>query len=140
MAKAKEVMNPSVITVSKDEDIHEAIRMMVLNNITGLPATNEDGTIAGVITEKDVLALLYNVEDKPGAVKDFMTAEVVCVDQEDDLDKVVETLQANYFRRVPVLDKGRLVGIISRRDIIKHIRELRHDDQALKDSILELVF
>lgn len=140
MAKAKEVMNPSVITVSKDEDIHEAIRMMILNNITGLPATNEDGTIAGVITEKDVLALLYNVEDKPGAVKDFMTTEVVCVDQEDDLDKVVETLQANYFRRVPVLDKGRLVGIISRRDIIKHIRELRHDDRALKDSILELVF
>jgi CBS domain-containing protein len=140
MAKAKEVMNTRVIVVSKDEDIYEAIHMMALNDITGLPVINEDGTLAGVITEKDVLSLLYNNNDRPGAVKDFMTTDVVCFDQEDDLDKVVESLRVNHFRRVPILDKGRLVGILSRGDIIRYIRELRHDDQALKDSILELVF
>ena len=140
MTKARELMNTNVISVCEDDDIYEAIRTMVLNNITGLPVTSEDGTLVGVITEKDVLTLLYNMQDRPGTVKDFMTKSVVCFDQEDDLDHVVETLRTNPFRRVPILDNGRLVGIISRRDIIKYMRDLRHEDKALKDSILELVF
>ncbi len=140
MTKAKEVMNTNVIGVRKNEDIYEAIRTLVLNNITGLPVTDENGMLAGVITEKDVLSLLYNMEDRPGTVEDFMTRSVVCFDQEDDLTHVAETLRTNNFRRVPILDNGRLVGIISRRDIIKHMRDLQCDDQALKDSLLELVF
>jgi len=140
MTKAKAVMNTRVISVNKDEDIYEAIRMMALNNITGLPVVDENEKLVGVITEKDVLALLYNLEDRPGTVKDFMTPDVVCFDQEDDLNSIVETLRTKHFRRVPILDKGRLIGIISRRDIIGYIRDLKHEDQALKDSLLELVF
>jgi CBS domain-containing protein len=140
MTKAKEVMNTSVISIRRDEDICEAIRLMALNHITGLPVVNADGTLAGVITEKDVLVLLYTMQDRPGTVQDFMTADVVCFDQEDDLNDVAETLRTSPFRRVPILANGRLVGIISRRDIIKHIRELKREDRALRDSILELVF
>ncbi len=140
MTKAKAVMNTRVLSVGRHEDIYEAIRIMALNNITGLPVVDENETLVGIITEKDVLTLLYNIEDKPGEVQDFMTPNVVCFDQEDDLNKVVEALQTNHFRRVPILDKGRLVGIISRRDIIRYIRNLKHEDQALKDSLLELVF
>ena len=140
MTKAKAVMNIHVISVDQDEDIYEAIRTMALNNITGLPVTGENGALVGVITEKDVLSLLYNIKDRPGTVKEFMTSHVVCFDQEDDLNDVVATLQTNHFRRVPILDKGRLVGIISRKDIINHIRNLKREDQALKDSLLELVF
>jgi CBS domain-containing protein len=140
MTKARAVMNTCVISVNQDEDIYEAIRMLVLNNITGLPVVDENEKLVGVITEKDVLTLLYNLQDKPGTVKEFMTPNVVCFDQEDDLNDVVESLRTNHFRRVPILDKGRLVGIISRRDIITYIRDLKHEDQALKDSLLELVF
>jgi CBS domain-containing protein len=140
MAKAKTVMNTHVISIRQDEDIYEAIRMMALNNITGLPVVDANEALVGIITEKDVLSLLYNLQDRPGAVKDFMTPHVVCFDQEDELDSVVESLRTNHFRRVPILDKGRLVGIISRRDIIGYIRNLKHEDQALKDSLLELVF
>jgi CBS domain-containing protein len=140
MTKAKAVMNTRVISVNQDEDIYEAIRMLALNNITGLPVTDENETLVGVITEKDVLTLLYNLEDRPGTVKDFMTADVVCFDQDDDLDNIVEALRTNHFRRVPILEKGRLVGIISRKDIIGYIRNLKHEDQALKDNLRELVF
>ncbi len=140
MTKAKAVMNTQVISVGLHEDIYEAIRMMALNNITGLPVVDETETLVGIITEKDVLSLLYNNEDRPGEVKDFMTSNVVSFDQEDDLHSVVESLRTNHFRRVPILDKGRLVGIISRRDIITYIRNLQREDQVLKDSLLELVF
>jgi CBS domain-containing protein len=140
MTKAKEVMNRCVISVHRDEDVYEAIRIMALHEVTGLPVVNEDGSLAGIITEKDVLALLYQMKDRPGAVQDFMTTEVTCFDQEDDLLEVAEALRTNHFRRVPILDNGRLVGIISRKDIIRHIRALKQEDRILRDSLLELVF
>ena len=141
MIKVDEIMNRNVVSVRENEDIHEAIRILILNNITGLPVVNEDGAPVGVITEKDVLSLLYDMKDKPGTVRDFMTAPVVCFHQDDDLTKVADSLRENHFRRVPILDEsGRLVGIVSRSDIIRHIRNLKHEDQALKDSTLELVF
>jgi len=140
MTQAKAIMNTRVLSISQNEDLYEAINMMALNNITGLPVVDENENLVGIITEKDVLTLLYNLDDKPGLVRDFMTSEVVCFDQEDDLNDVIDALGTNPFRRVPILNDGRLVGIISRKDIIAYIRGLRHEDQALKDSLLELVF
>jgi len=140
MAKAKEVMTTNIISVRDDEDIYAAIRVMDVNEITGLPVVNEKGKLVGVITEKDVLALLYNMRDKPGVVREFMTAEVVSFDIETDLAEIAEALRTQNFRRVPILDNDRLVGIVSRRDVIRHMQELRHEDRLLRDSILELVF
>jgi len=140
MTQAKTIMNTRLLSNSRNEEIYEAIRMMALNNITGLPVVDENENLVGIITEKDVLTLLYNLDDKPGLVRDFMTSEVVCFDQEDDLNDVIDALGTNPFRRVPILNDGRLVGIISRKDIIAYIRGLRHEDQMLKDSLLELVF
>jgi CBS domain-containing protein len=139
-------MNTSVITIGRDEDIYEAMRMMALNNITGLPVVEDDGTLLGIITEKDVLVLLCNrleeasMDREIGRVGDFMTRNVVCFDPEDRLSDIAECLSTNDFRRVPILDNGKLVGIISRRDVLRHLRELRQQDEVLKDSILELLY
>ncbi|MCP4454028.1 MAG: CBS domain-containing protein, partial [Planctomycetes bacterium] len=75
-------MKTDVISITKDTEIYEAIRMLVEKNITGLPVVNEDETLAGVITEKDMLRLLYDSEDLPGTVEEFMTTDVTCFDQE----------------------------------------------------------
>ena len=96
------------------------------SNITGLPVVNEDHTLVGIITEKDVLKLLYDFEDVPDTVGGFMTEQVTCFDQEDNLIDIADSFTRNHFRRVPILDKGRLVGIISRKDIIGYILKLRH--------------
>jgi len=126
MFKAKTIMKTDVISVDKDTEIYEATRIMVENNITGLPVVNEDQTLAGIITEKDVLKLIYDFEDIPDTVEGFMTIQVTCFDQEDNLIDIADSLIKHHFRRVPILDKGRLVGIISRRDIISFILKLRH--------------
>lgn len=130
MFKAKDVMKTNLITVDRRTGIHEAIRILVKNNITGLPVVNDDMSLAGIISEKDVLGLLYNIEDKPGNVEDFMTEEVVCFDQEDSLIDITESLLGSNFRRVPILKDGKLVGIISRKDIVAYILKLRHRDKA----------
>lgn len=125
MFNARAIMKTNVISVDKDTEIYEAIRIMLENNITGLPVANDDQTLAGVITEKDVLRLLYDSGDLPGTVKDFMTTDVTCFDQEDSLIDIVDSFITNHFRRVPILDEDKLVGIISRKDIIAYILQLR---------------
>ncbi len=71
------------------------------------------------------MTLLYNIEDRPGQVADFMTSAVVAFEQDTDLVAIAESLCKNHFRRVPILDQGKLVGIVSRKDIIRHIKEAR---------------
>jgi CBS domain-containing protein len=130
MFQAKDIMTTELVTIKRSTNIHEAIRILVENNITGLPVVNDDMTVAGIISEKDMLGLLYNIEDKPGNVEQFMTEEVVCFDKEDSLIDIAESFMKSSFRRVPILDEGRLVGIISRKDIIGYILKLRHKDKV----------
>ncbi len=131
MFKAKEIMNKEVITVKRKTEIYETIRILVENNITGLPVVNDDMTLAGIISEKDVLRLLYDMEDKPGNVEDYMTKEVASFDKEDSLIDITECLIKNDFRRIPILEDGKLVGILSRKDIIACILKLRHKNKAV---------
>ena len=130
MFKAKDVMKTELITIDRYTPIHDAIRILIENNITGLPVVDDDMSLAGIISEKDMLGLLYNIEDKPGNVEDFMTEEVVCFDQEDSLIDITESFMASNFRRVPIVTGGKLVGIISRKDVIAYILKLRHKDKA----------
>lgn len=129
MFKAKDIMTTDVITVTRETDIHQAIRTMVRNNVTGLPVVNDDMSLAGIISEKDVLSLLYNIEDKPGKVEDFMTKGIFSFNQNDSLIDIAECLIKNHFRRVPIVGDGKIIGIISRKDIIAFILKLRHKDK-----------
>ena len=127
-------MTTGVVGVKKQTGIYEAIEILVEKNITGLPVLNEDGTLAGVISEKDVLSLLYNMEDKPGSVGDFMTKDPICFDVDESLVDIADCFIKNNFRRVPILEKGKLVGIISRKDIIKYILKLRRKKESPASS------
>ena len=125
MFKAKDIMTTDVISVKRKTPIHAAIRTMVSNGITGLPVVNDDMTLAGIISEKDVLQLLYSCEDlkSEGTVENFMTSDVISFDQDENLIAICNCLMKNHFRRVPVVVNGKLAGIITRTDIIKYILE-----------------
>lgn len=121
MFEISTVMTAEVISVKRNTPINEALEMMVDNDITGLPVVNDDMTLTGVISEKDILVLLHDVGENPLAVKDFMTTHVYSFDQDDNLIDVCDFLIKNHFRRVPITSNGKLVGIITRKDIVKYI-------------------
>jgi CBS domain-containing protein len=129
MFTAKDLMTTDVISVKKHTPIYDAIRIMVENNITGVPVVNDDMTLAGIISEKDVLQLLYDCRDLEkrdngtGKVEDFMSRDVVTFDKDENLLSVCNCLMKRHFRRVPVLSDGKLAGIITRKDLIKYILE-----------------
>ncbi len=139
MFEAKTVMKTDVFTVKRQTPIYEAIKLLVENHITGLPVVNDDMTLAGIVTEKDVLGLLSNLDalmvvpDLKGsvaAVEDFMTKDVVSFDQNDDLLDICECLIDNSFRKVPITSGGRVVGIISRRDVVGFVLKMRDKDKS----------
>ena len=123
MFETKTIMTTDVIVVKRHTPLSRVIEILVDNNITGLPVVNDDGTLAGIISEKDVLSLVYDSEDDLANVEDFMTIDVVSFEQDEDLIAICECLVKNDFRRVPIVADGKLVGVISRKDIIKYILE-----------------
>jgi len=127
MLKVKDIMTKEVISVKKDTPIYEAMGLLRKNDITGMPVIDDDMTLVGVITEKDVLRLFYADEDERNeTVGFFMTQPAVSYKENENLQSVCDFMMINYFRRVPVVSKqGKLVGIISRPDIIDYILEQR---------------
>jgi len=129
MLKAKDIMTENVVSVKKDTPIYKALELLVKYNITGIPVVREDMILVGVLSEKDVLRLFYAHEDEEeGTVNDFMTQPAVHFDEKESLLDICDCLTNNYFRRVPVTSEGKLVGIISRTDIINYILQLRRKD------------
>ncbi len=125
MFKIEDIMTKDVITVNKETTIQEAIRIIVKNNITGLPVVNNKMQLVGIISEKDVLTLLYNACDRTGKVEEFMTRKIVSFDIEDSVVDVCDCLVKHHFRRVPIVTgpKKKLVGIITRKNIVRSILE-----------------
>ncbi len=128
MLRARDVMSANVISVKKDAPIFEAVELLVNNNISGLPVVEDDMTLAGILSEKDVVELFYDSEQAGNkTVNDYMTYPAVHFEENNALSNVCDFLGKNIFRRVPVTSDGKLVGIISIRDILNTVLQLRQE-------------
>lgn len=116
--KARHIAKCGVLTIRKDRSVYEAVAMMVRENVSGLPVVDNTGLV-GIVSEKDLLGLLYGTEYLQGTIENHMTRDVVTFDEDDELTNICNCLASNNFRRVPILHEGDLAGIISRADIIK---------------------
>ncbi len=143
--KAKDIMTSKVITVKKDDSVENAIKLLLESNITGLPVVDENNHVIGIITEGDVigrggeikppryLAIFdsYIFLDSPSKfekqlqkltgmfVKDVMTTPVFIIESNQTIEEVAKLMTKHKVNRLPVVEDGILVGIISRRDIIR---------------------
>ena len=131
MVGIAQVMKTDVVTAEKGTPVIEAIRKLVKHSFSGLPVVDSDNRVVGILTEKDVLSLAIRVDGDPDGsdatglrVEDLMTKEVVTVEAGESVTDLCNCLIKNQFRRVPIVANGKLVGIVSRRDIIAHILEL----------------
>jgi CBS domain-containing protein len=119
MLKAKEIMSKTLSTVQPDQDLLEAMEILVCKEVSGLPVVDEDGALIGIITEKDILNFVFSGNLKSTKVKEVMTREVVSFSPEDDVDTIALAIGQQRFRRVPIVEGEKVVGIVSRRDILR---------------------
>ena len=121
----RDYMDKVVPTLLPETGILEAVDFLLSHHVTGAPVLDAGGNVIGILTEKDCLRLLSTGmdSDKPrGTVRDFMTTEVASVPSHMNVYFLAGMfLQANY-RRLPVIDNGKLVGAITRFDILRVIQ------------------
>jgi CBS domain-containing protein len=124
MLTAKDVMTGEVLSVPKDTPVREAIELMLIHQVAGLPVVTDEMKLLGIITEKDVLKLYRTpAEGVEKTVEDFMTTPAVYFEEDESFEGICECLIRNDFRRVPVTSNGKVVGLVSRPDVAEHILE-----------------
>jgi CBS domain-containing protein len=118
---ARDCMNRKVVSVRADDDVLTAVRVLVDNRLSGVPVIDNIGNLLGIITEKDCMAIALSAGyhgELGGKVSDYMSHEVVTVDTGTPVVEIAEHFAKRNFRRLPVLESGRVVGVVSRRDVL----------------------
>lgn len=130
--RARNVMNTDVITIPESATVGQAIERLVDRGISGLPVVDDDNLMVGVITEYELLGMIYRPEIKETPIRELMTTDVLTVGEDALLSQVVHLMQERRIRRIPVVRDGRIVGVISRRDLLRYMTE---HEEALTEFI-----
>lgn len=121
-AQVHEVMARDLVTVSPQDEITRVVNLLIEHDISGVPVVDADGMLVGILTERDCIEIALDAgyfDDRGGNVSEYMSAPVETVEADMGLVEVAKRLCRSSYRRFPVLDEGRLVGLISRRDVLK---------------------
>ncbi len=138
-----------VLTIEPAATLAEAVELLARRRIGALVVTGADRRIVGIISERDIVRVLdekgrdiVRVLDEKGPevlgapVAETMTRKVVTCTQTESIAEIMERMTGGKFRHVPVVEQGRLVGIISIGDVVKaRLSELEHEHDALRDYI-----
>ena len=117
----RDFMVTRVVTLAPETDIFQAMKTLVQNRFSGAPVVDAQNNLVGMLSEKDCLRVFASgayYYDAGGRVADFMTRAVATVAPDDELFKVADMFMSQSFRRLPVVVDGKLVGQISRRDVL----------------------
>jgi CBS domain-containing protein len=155
--QVRDVMTANVITVPAQVTILEAARTMLRNRVSGLPVVDAEGKLVGMVTEGDFLRRSEIGTERrrprwlefvlgPGRmaeeyvraagrkVEDVMTRDPVTVREDDDLETVVELMERRRVKRFPVLRDGKIVGIVSRANLMRALVSLARTEEAPADG------
>ncbi|UXX78898.1 CBS domain-containing protein [Reichenbachiella carrageenanivorans] len=123
-------MATDLITFTPDQEIAQAIDIMLTKRISGGPVLNEKRELVGMLSEKDCLKVLvqssyHNMPSGKGLVKDYMSENVKTLEMDTDVVACANEFLNTYFRRFPVTQNGILKGQISRRDIMRAAQKIK---------------
>lgn len=137
----KELLNAKgkdIITIEGESSVEDAIRSMHARKISALLVI-ENGRPTGIFTERDVVRCYISKEGKPFRevdIKDAMTKDPIVAEPDDELSNIMSVMIQKNIRHLPVVDKGRIVGMLSIRDVIQtQIGRLQSEIHHLKDYI-----
>jgi CBS domain-containing protein len=123
----KDYMTRSIITFRPDTDVLDAVHELVTNRIAGAPVVDEEGNLVGMLSELDCMKVALQAGYHGhwgGPVSEFMTTDTQTVDAEMSIVDLAQHFVDTRFRRFPVVVGNRLVGQISRRDVLRALEYL----------------
>ena len=132
------VSGAEVATARPDATIADAAKLLKERNIGALVITTEDGQLAGILSERDLVRGLpdHGADLLALKVKDRMTADVTTCSPDDRVDGIMKLMTDGRFRHLPVVENGKLVGIVSIGDVVKsRLEELESETTTLREYI-----
>ncbi len=149
MLQAKDIMTRDVISVDMKTTVKELARLLVNNNISGVPVIDADGTLRGIVTEKDLIsrdkklhlptvvtlfdAVIYLESEKhfkedlkklaASTVEDIMTSKVVTISEETSIREIATLMADEGKDLLPVVQEGKVVGIVGKADVVRSMIE-----------------
>ena len=153
MLRAKDVMSTNIVVVSPDTSVQKAAELMLQRHSSGLPVVDSAGALLGVVTEGDLLtraeigterrrprwiefltgprrSVAEFVHSHGRSVSHVMTHLVETASERDPIDKLVETMVRRRIKRLPIVRDGRLVGLVSRADVLRALASAMPKDAA----------
>ncbi len=133
--KVKEIMTSNVITVAPEESVEVAARTLTQYNIGVLPVCNAGGKICGVVTDRDLVTRCVASNRHPGktTVRDVMTGQVVSAQPDMDVGVAAHLMGRQQVRRLPVVENGKLCGMVSLGDMACREGSVMDAADALSD-------
>jgi CBS domain-containing protein len=122
--KAADIMTSPVITVSPDTLLTGVIKILLRWHISGLPVVDPAGKLVGIITEHDIMNFTFSGDAADTRVEEAMTREVRTSTADTPVEEIVNACASHRIRRMPIVDGDRVVGIISRRDVLREMSRI----------------
>ncbi|NIC07452.1 CBS domain-containing protein [Billgrantia bachuensis] len=167
--QAADVMTAKVITVSPDADVREIARLLLENNISAVPVVDDGDKVLGIVSEGDLMRRVENDEGRQKSwwlrvfaggssaseyvksharrAREIMTPDPITIEENEPLHRVAKLLEKHHIKRVPVVRNGKLVGIVSRANLLRGFSAtapdtetpVTADDREIRDAILKEV-
>jgi CBS domain-containing protein len=119
MLSVKDIMTREIVWISPEASIREATDKLLEHRVSGLPVIDKAGNLVGILTEFALLAIAYDNNVSDDFVAEHMTTDVLTISSSDPVNKVADTFILHRVRRLPVMENGRLVGLVARRDVLR---------------------
>jgi CBS domain-containing protein len=163
--KARDIMVFPVVTVTPNSSVRDLTETLLKNQISGVPVVDDQGRLVGIVSEGDLLhrseaetergrgrwlppmtadetlAAEY-IKAHSRKVADIMVRQVVTADPDTPLDEIASLMEENSIKRVPIVSNGRLVGIVSRANLVQAVAsksiglEVKQEDAEIRDKLL----
>ena len=137
-AKARDYMTRHLITLTPDMEVMHAVGIFVERQISGAPVLDPTGNLLGMLSEKDCMRVALSAGyygEWGGRVAEYMHAPVATIDADMPIVEVAQLFAERVYRRYPVLEDARLVGQISRSDVLRALQQLAGTTADLRTSI-----
>ncbi len=162
--QAADVMTQNVVTVSPDSEVREIASLLLEHGISAVPVVGDGGKVLGIVSEGDLMRRVENdtnrrkswwlklfaghdaadyVKSHGRRAHEIMTRDPITIDQEMPLHKISRLLEKHHIKRVPVVNKGKLVGIVSRSNLLRGFSvaateaSVSADDREIRETILK---
>jgi tRNA nucleotidyltransferase (CCA-adding enzyme) len=132
----REVMNNKVVAVGPEWTVEETIDFLTQHHIGGSPVVNAEGRLVGMISELALIDVVFDHNLKDVPISKYMNTELHVIRPDESLARAAQLFALYSFRRLPIVENGKLVGIISRRDLMNYSLRSNH---ALEDPLVALI-